>query len=306
MDFIEQTNNELENEVVVDSDGGELPADDSSPEEISLARKQGWRPADEFKGSPGEFVSAKEFLDRGAQWAHNLKKEVEGLRDLVREQEIYRRTQLAKEQDLRQRQVKDMEHQIQELKALKVKAIDNNDGATIVKIDDQIEATKDAIAEAKVTVQQTQPVADAKVVETVNEWKSKNTWYGTDTRAARYANTVGDEYMQTHPGAQLNDVLSYVETETKKVFTQYGKQIPAGPDSGGSERGRFMTGGITRSNTPKWEALDDAGRKLGDEMIERGVFKNRSEYLEFYMDGDSGTGNVGRTLAKYKKSREAK
>lgn len=285
--------------------------DESSQEEISLARKQGWRPADEFKGPVGEFVTAHEFLERGAQWAHNLKRDVEGLKELSRNLVADNQRRLADERRQAEARIEELKNQVSELKALKAKAVENSDGVTVVKIDDQIEATREAIAEAKTAPQsspQAQTVPDARVQATVENWKSQNPWYTADARAARYANMVGDEFMVSHPGAQLTDVLAYVEVETKKVFAQYGKIAPAGPDSGGSERsgGRTMGTQTRQAGAVKWEQLDEAGRKLGDEMIDRGVFKNRAEYLDFYMDGDNSTGNVGRTLTKYKKNRETK
>lgn len=73
-----------------DDDPEDLPAEeiDENPEPNgedtdeqrrieAEAYRQGWRPADQFRGDPKDFVSAREFVDRGKSFAPFLKKDLD-------------------------------------------------------------------------------------------------------------------------------------------------------------------------------------------------------------------------------------
>lgn len=150
----------------------------------SEARKGGWVPQEEFKGDnpPSEFVDAQTFVERGEKSAGILKQkvdtlasEVERLKNSNRDFGDFHRKSLDKER-------KQYEARIQELEAQRTQAINEGDGQTFTKADNEINSLR-----------QERPrelTADAR------QWTEENPWYAADEQMRDYADGVAPKLIK--------------------------------------------------------------------------------------------------------------
>ena len=123
--------------------GNEAP----SPEQVaqeSEAKTLGWVPKEAFNGDPDQWRPADAYLKRGKEINGFLRKDLEKiksahaaeiaeLRETLEEFKTFHNTSL----------VEAKKKVIEDLKAEKVTAIEQGDGASVVELDDQIEKVKE-------------------------------------------------------------------------------------------------------------------------------------------------------------------
>ncbi len=182
----------------------EVVVEDSPME--SQARGQGWVTSDEWveQGKEAdEWVDAKTFNMRGEFFdkIHSQKREIQDLKVVVDDLKQLNSKVAEKERD----------KVIKELKEAKVRALEEEDHAAVVDIDEELadmrtESAKPAEA----------PVIDqAQFQNDFNNWRSGNEWYDSDTDLQVYADAIGNRLAQ-----QSNGSMSYQE-----IFVEVGKKV---------------------------------------------------------------------------------
>ena len=213
-------------EVVVDVTPVDTTADSQNTvteDEVELspleqkALHEGWKPKDQWEGDPDEWRDARSYLDRG-----ELLKKISAAN---KEQKELRKAMSAmKEHNLKLAEARAKEEMLA-LRQEKIAALENQDAARVVELDDAIIAKKDDIAElsAKAKSQELEQ-AEGVAHPEFQAWIEDNEWYATNAGMRGYADAVGTEYARANPSIPPSKVLKYVADKVKEEF-KIGKPV---------------------------------------------------------------------------------
>jgi hypothetical protein len=183
------------------------------------AKRFGWVPKEEFSGDPESWRPADEFLKRGREINGFLRKDLEKIErenaqkaaeiaEMRATMEEFRKFHNETEQRAYKRA-------LEELKAAKVEAIEQGDGAKVVEIDEEIETLK----ETKKTVE-TPPEKDkskAQYDREYFEWAKDNQWYIVDPELKSLAEHFGEEVTKLTPNKKGKEFLDEVTRKVKEA-----------------------------------------------------------------------------------------
>lgn len=189
--------------------------ENSGPSEAEIkASRLGWVPQEEFKGDPEQWRDAETFLKRGEEIHGYLKADLERLHSTLsaRDHEIAEIRQTMEEfrKFHNETEARAYKRAIEELKQLKVSAIEQGEGSRVIEIEEQIEQLKEA---QKKPVEN--PVQKAeKVNQEYLDWLPSNRWYVEDRELQELADDFGDIVKKKHP-----DLVgkAFLEEVTKRV-----------------------------------------------------------------------------------------
>ena len=266
------------NEVVSDeqesSEGGEY-----SPTELR-AMQEGWKPKDQDEGDPAEWRDARSFLDRGEllkKISQSNKEAKEMRKAMAAMQEHNRKLAEAKEQEI-----------MSQLKRQKVEALENQDHARVVEIDEALLEAKDRIAainaqEARNALQES---SGQQVHPELAAWIDRNSWYATNPGMRGYADAVGSEYAKENPHKPPSEVLRYVENEVKRAFNvasdRPSKQDrPAAVMSTGTRSASATRASAKGDYKALLASMPEQDKAIMNTLI-RGGHITREKYLEDY------------------------
>lgn len=248
---------------------------------VQEALEAGWKPLEEFEGPQEKWIDAPEFVRRG-----ELFKKIDDLKAQAWKAERGFKQEL----ELMKKHfdsVKETEYKraLETLKAQKRDALENNDAAAVIELDDKIDALKDEQAAAK--IQQQNEVTPSGQPPEIAEWLEKNSWYN-QTQSLRFqADGFGMEYMENHPNASLNDMLRYVDKKIREInpekfgsATRVIKNSGSTVETGGSSSSR-VSGGRPAKLTVN--DLNDTERQVMKSLVGRGVL-TQAQYLEQLAD----------------------
>ena len=198
------------------------------------ARKQGWKPEEEWKGDPPSrgFVTAKEFIAAGQESLPLVTKEKDRLQDELDEvkNELGKLRQannryveftnkaLTKERERNQRL-------IGELEAERAQAITDSDGEKAVAAERKIKELEDE--NASLQPQDT----------SIQDWMGDNEWYGKDPELAAMADGLSMQLQKESPGLQGRAHLDELSKRVKKAMPhkfKNPKREEAPPVGGGT------------------------------------------------------------------------
>ena len=208
-------------ETVEDPETGTAAAPET-PDYEGRARRMGWKPKDEYRGPPGGWRDAKEFVERGEN-------ELPVLKERLRKQDqdmgaVLKRLEESREviADLAERTRKADERAYQrakaELEAERDRAVEAGDTARFRALErrrEELEAEKPKPAPvAQPAAQQADPV--------VTEWVSENPWFKNPALAAA-ADGIHRALLQSNPGLTIRQNL---DTVTKRIRAAFPEQFP--------------------------------------------------------------------------------
>lgn len=270
-------------EIIGESEGS---SHNPTIEAENRARELNWKPKEEWKGAPEDWVDAREYLVR-----EPLLKEVRELKKHIKTQ----REQTDRDMQIITAQFSQMSElaykkAVSELETQRDLAIQDQDIKAVKELDKRI---SEADAEHLKTVAQTRPQQRVQDIqnEELDNWRKENTWFDKDQELQDEAVVIGVGYMQKNPKKTQAQMLQYVEDRVKKIYPDKFKptQQKATMDE---ENNRVES----RSTTPvlgkgkgklSWGDLDDDERQIGRTLIKRGVLKEvatknkRSEQDEY-------------------------
>lgn len=187
-------------------------------EDIKEASSQGWQ--EDYEGDNKK--SAKEFLEHGSFFRKidSQKQEIETLKDQVSGLTSHYEKVVANES---KKLHKEYQQTIESLEADKLKAMEEDDHASVVAIEKEIRTTEKPNTEPLPT-----PDFDA--------WKKENDWYDKDIFLSAEADKLGPIYAgKGLAGRQLYDAITaHVKEQYPKKFTNENRNKPASVESGGS------------------------------------------------------------------------
>jgi len=252
-----------EENTVVPEDNTPAPTDDapklSAAEEKAM--EQGWVPQDQWDGDPEQWRPAKEFLDRG-----ELFKKIEDQNRTIKE--FKRALDDLKGHHSKTREV-EYARALEALKMQKQSAIEEGDGAAVIKLDDQIDLVKDE--QQRLKQQNNQPTDDIINPEFTN-WVEKNKWYETSEPMKAYADALGRNLAASglSPSAVLQEVEKQVKLEFPNKFTNPNRNKP------GSVEGSSSKGGKGNDSF----SLTDEERRVMQRFVRTGAMSEKDYIAE--------------------------
>ena len=199
------------------------------------ARRQGWRPKDEYNGPADRWVPAQEFLDRGEREWPILRERVRTMSDRLAstERELIEAKGWVKEQSTVLTELRDMvrtshkrgyEQAVAELSQRERRAVEEANTAEY----DKIQAEKQRLGpppvekveqrvEPKVNGTQApiMPPEDAAVVE---RWIGENPWFNNDPELNAVATSIHGVMRKQNPTESLVDNLGRVKDRIAQMF----------------------------------------------------------------------------------------
>lgn len=251
------------------------------------ARELNWKPKEEWKGNPEDWVDAREYLVR-----EPLLKEVRELKKHIKTQ----REQTDRDMQVITAQFSQMSElaykkAVSELESQRDLAIQDQDIKAVKELDKKINETE---AEHQKTVAQTRPQQRVQDVqnEELDNWRKENDWFDKDQELQDEAVVIGVGYMQKNPKKTQAQMLQYVEDRVRKIHPDKFKstQQRSNVDTEDNKvEGRSASPNLGKGSRNKlsWNDLDDESRQIGRTLIKRGVLKEialknkRTEQDEF-------------------------
>lgn len=167
------------------------------------AAGMGWKPKEEWEGSPDEWRSAKEFVDR-----QSLFDKIDSLKSTIWElKKDYKNVFDKVSQTERNR----YETEIAQLRAERKQAAKEGDTEKVVEISERLE-----------TVQATPPAPQVQAGPdpTYDNWVKDNTWYRDNATLKEDADDFGIAFKTKNPNATFQEVLEHVTRKVKALHKE--------------------------------------------------------------------------------------
>jgi hypothetical protein len=238
-------------------------------ESEAKARRQGWRPKDEYRGPDEKWVDADAFLKRSDEelpvMRERLKKQDRDLADLKGTVAKFAEHHAKVEKIAYERAMNEVKKQRRE--AL---AIGDADG---------FEQAEERLAELKeVKPAATQKEAAKEISPEVHTWVQANPWFQSEPRLAKYAETVCAELQNEDPTRDLSDILKEVAKEVKSRFPEKfaNAKRSAPPAVEGATTVASGKGSKSYANLPA------EAKAACDKFLKQGLIKSKDDYLKYY------------------------
>lgn len=247
----------------------EVEAPEPSEAEVK-ARRQGWRPKDEYRGESEKWVDAETFLKRSDE-------ELPIMRERLRKQD----RDLA---DLKSTVAKFAEHHAKVEKVAYERAMaevkKQRREALAIGDADGFEAAEERMQELKEhKPAETQKKAAADMAPEVTAWVKANPWFETEARLAKYAEQVCGELQSEDPTRDLGDILKEVAKEVKARFPEKFANAKRSEPPAVEGAGVVAVAG---KGARTYAALPAEAKKACDDFIRKGLIKSKEEYLKYY------------------------
>ena len=238
-------------------------------ESEAKARRQGWRPKDEYRGPDEKWVDADAFLKRSDEelpvMRERLKKQDRDLADLKGTVAKFAEHHAKVEKIAYERALNEVKKQRRE--AL---AIGDADG---------FEAAEERLQELKeVKPAATQKEAAKEISPDVQTWVQANPWFQTEPRLAKYAETVCGELQNEDPTRDLSDILKEVAKEVKTRFPEKFANAKRSAPPAVEGTGSVAAGKGAKS----YANLPAEAKAACDKFLKQGLIKSKDDYLKYY------------------------
>lgn len=285
---------------------GESGSHDASPDRVAQAqetkaREKNWRPLEEWKGAPEDWVDAREFLGRQSLFDKIAaqKSQIDNLRQTQSKELADIKAAFAQMSKVQ------YDKAMRDLKAERKVARDEQDFDKVDELDEQIqEVQKQKVA----TEIQTKPVDNAIVQQQFAEWRAKESWYDKDPELKREADAVGIGYGVKNPSASAEDVFEYVTKTVKKLFPEKfetkGKPMTRENAAAVEAGGLTQSEGLSKTKTDKISVADltPDQQRIMNTLVKSGVV-TKEQYLAQMQDAMSGQ---HKTFKEYQPKKEGK
>jgi len=262
---------EIEEEVIVEEEVNPT---------VEKATSQGWRPEEEWEGDPDQWIDAKTFV-RNGEFMSRIQDQTKRLNN--RDAEIDQLKAAMKSLGDHNKKIAEQEYNkaIRDLKKEKIVALEDDDHAAVLEIDDKIDELKEAKQEAKqAEVVEDHPVNSSEVAPTpeFDDWVSKNAWYKKDSALRGAADAIGMEYVDNNKGVPVDVMLEYVSKKMKDEFPhKFGNPNQGKPSSVTETKGASKR--VKKSKYTEKD-LSEEQRGFAKMFVETGAFDTMQEYVD--------------------------
>lgn len=227
------------------------------------ARGYGWVPEEEFTGNKDRWVDAKEFMSRAPLFERidHYRRRVDELEGTVKDIKVH------------YKKVDETAYKraIADLKKEKVQALEDENHARVVELDEAMLDLKTEQKEAKDTSTKTAPSGPSEVYQA---WVSNNPWYDTNTEMQNAADDIGSGFYN-RTGKGEAEVLGHVSRQIRLMFPQaFQNQNRDKPNSvEGSKPAP------SQKKKPSWSDLSDEQKQVASKFVKSGIM-TREKYVE--------------------------
>jgi hypothetical protein len=237
------------------------------------AMAQGWNP--DFDGPNAR--SASEYLDRSSFF-----KKIDSQKKRLDDQEKQINFLIARNKmstDLAKKKV------LEELKAQKKVAFEEQDFDAVTEIDEKIDTVKhgtDADDDANEFVTTNDSDGEVEPTPEFQSWITKNSWYNSDEEMHDTADALAMAYLKKKPEATSAETLEHV---TKRIKVVYKDNFPGQKKSNnrsveGDTRSKRQKKSSSSSGKHSVSDLNFEERKVMSNMIQSGHVKNEEAYIK--------------------------
>lgn len=254
-----------------------LEIDDKLSAEDELASGNGWKPEDNYEGSPGTWIDSRTFNMRG-ELLERIKSQTSQLRG--QDRKISNLEDGLKNLSEHNKKMDDIafKRALEELKSLKVDALDLQDHQQVTEIDDKIADLKTSQVEPEATKPDTESLNPE-----VESWINTNSWYKDDVilRGAADALTMevvhNNPELRGSPTAVLEKVTKMIQKEFPEKFGKLPrkKTLQSVSEPGQADE-TLRSKGASKKYTSKH--LNEVQMAMGKTFVEAGAMKNLTEY----------------------------
>lgn len=253
-----------------EGEGSSLSPQVVNDKQVEKARSKGWRPLEEFKGDPADWVDYGEFLGRQKLFdkIHDLKNQ------LSRQASKFESDMTRIQQHFTKVQEVEYQRAKEDLKRQLAAAKQEGDVEAVAEIAGQIKEVDAEIKEAK---QEAKVAAKGGPTPEFVEWQERNEWFQKDAEMTADAIAIGTGYAAANPGKSQAEVLDYTE---KKVKRMYPEKFEGSEPKGKVKVEDKVEGGGNVRPAPKKKGqltvgdLNDVERSIMNTLIKRNALKD--------------------------------
>jgi hypothetical protein len=254
------------------------------------ARRQGWRPQEEYAGNPKHWVDAETFLERGKEIRTFTKKENEQLR-----RELAEAKRVAEEQGKTIEEIREyhagmekraIESAITRLRAEKKQALAEGNLALASELDEDIDELREApsaVPVKKPAEKKDDTTTAVEMPPEVKKWHADNAaWYNTEEEnedLVAYADGMAKK-IGTIPNLSIDDRLEMLTERVKKAFPDRFTPRKRVAVTSGSGEGGGRDG--SRKSSKSVAALPADARAAGERFVRQKLYKDLQEYADEY------------------------
>lgn len=270
---------ELDKVVIDEVDEAVEPVENEFSPAEEKAMASGWRPEEEWTGDADDWIDAKTF-NRNGEFMSRIQHQTKELTALRTESDKLKEGMKSLGEHNKKIAEQEYKNAVASLKKEKVTALEEDDHASVVEIDDKIDELKEAKREMDTT--SSEELHDAAKDVAANpafiEWSETNSWYGNDVILRGAADAVGMEFIDANPGIPIEDLLDHVTKKMKEEFpSKFGNAKKSKPttvtESGG-------TGRKPKKAKYTVKDLDDEQKQFAKMFVETGAFESEQEYVD--------------------------
>ena len=255
------------------------------------ARRQGWVPREQFRGSDDEWIDANTFVQRGREINPILRANNDRLKSQIDSLYAQNNVLVRELTDLKKGhatiQQRDYNTTLRMLKEARLEAMENNDNSKFLELDeriDQLREQKDQYVPQVQEPSQPQAQADPEFMG----WLQDNRWYGSDEWRTSTINKVAEEMRATYPHLVGRKFLDEVLEE---AVSRYPRDFGAAPRQSTMNHQMVEDGG-RRSSLPSrggrrgsMADLPSDAREAMKRFVRDGIMTEQ-RYIDLYFAGE--------------------
>ena len=256
----------------------QAPVAEPSPQEDveALARRQGWRPKDEFEGPDGKWVDAETFVERGKEINAHVQRELRQEREARAQAEREFQERIARMERMHQRNLDQEKKRLEEQAQPARDELDFDAYDNIQKRRQEIE-------------QETPPPPQAPAApEELSQWAAANPWFNSDPHLTQIAKVAADRAARN--GGDVKAEIAAAEAAVRAVAPDVikanvqpkpePKPTPT-PDTG-SAAARLVSNG--RSRPKGGNSLPAEARAQAERDVSRGLYASVDDWAKAYYE----------------------
>lgn len=255
----------------------------ASDADVRFAKDNGWTPRAQWRGDPEKYETAQAFADRARGINRLLKRQLEArdreIEEIKRDVADFKAMQVTAAKGT-------LEKKLTDLRAQRVQAINDGDGATVDSTEREIATVEADIAKLTPAAPEkktsAQPTLSDEDREFAVSWRSENAWIDDDPKLGRIAKVVGAEIREERPEL-VGNVRAFLTELTARIKRDYKELFP-------QMRTNRTTAGDPPRKGPRnegkktFEMLPKDAQETCDRLIKRGIVKKREDYVKQYFD----------------------
>lgn len=257
------------------------------------AKQMGWRPKEEFRGSPDDWRDAETYVKRGEEFLPIVRSQLRKTEQQLNET-ASRLEASEKDFALRLKRIENANQKALEKQRLQMAQEIRRQQREAVKFGD--EDRYDELAEQELDLYrdlepEEEPVKEAQPQQApapkeVVEWANENPWFGSDMPLTHYAVEIDAKLSQDAPYMDDRERLARTKEMVQQRFPEKFGISQSEPEPAIQQGISPVEGGqrnaTARNNAKGWNELPGEAKAAGQRFVADGTYKSKDEYAKDY------------------------